>query len=91
MDPPDVVDGDEIGLELVDPLDVEKALLEDLILGVKEPFLPLGVVGADGPVKGREKDQSGFMRGTRHGIAPCGGRLQETAVSVSFRATDSKP
>ena len=57
----------QVGLEFLDALDIEQALLEDLVLGVEQAFLPFRVGGADGPVEGREKNQTGFMLGTDHG------------------------
>ncbi len=45
MDPRYVVFVREAGLELEDALDVQYALLQDLVLGVEQPLLALRVVG----------------------------------------------
>ena len=66
VDPLDIPEVDRVGLVLHDPLDVEKPLLEHLILGVEQPLFPLGMGRTDRPVKGREKDQSGGVSCLEH-------------------------
>ena len=63
MNPLDIVDVDQVGLEFDDAVDVQQPLLENLVLGIEQALFPLGMGGADGPVEGREKNQAGFMFG----------------------------
>ena len=69
MRPVDVLGGCQSRFVLADVLKIEESLLEDLILGIEKTFLPFRVVRRDGPVEGREKDQTGaFLRFQASGI-----------------------
>jgi hypothetical protein len=57
----DVGEIGQVRLELDDTVDVQQSFLEHLVLGIQQPLFPFGMRGADGPVKGREEDQPGFM------------------------------
>jgi len=70
MHPLDVFYRDQIGFVFNKPLDIEQPFFEDLVLGVEQPFFPFRVSIADGPVKGREKDQSRFHLGVEHDLVP---------------------
>ena len=58
VDALDIFDVHQVRLELDDAVDIQQALFENLVLGIEQAFLPLGMRRADGPVKGREKDQA---------------------------------
>jgi len=60
--PVDILGCGDSGLVLVNILEIQEALLEDLILGVEETLLPFGMVGRDGPIEGGKKDQTGTLR-----------------------------
>ena len=68
MDALDVGQSHGVRLELDDPLDVEQALLEDLVLGVEQPLLPFGMVRTDGPVVGRKENQSDLILRSQHRV-----------------------
>ena len=70
MNPLDVGEHHRIRLELDDALDVEEALLQNLVLGVEQPLLPFRVGRADGPVEGREEHQSDFVLSAQHRASP---------------------
>jgi hypothetical protein len=67
MDALHILDGGHVGLVLGDTLDVEEPFLAQLVLGVEQPLLPLGVGGRDGPVKGGEKDDAERFVCLEHG------------------------
>ncbi len=67
VDAGDILGRGQVGLEFGDAGDVEDAFLAQLVLGVEQPFLALGVGGGNGPVVGREKDDAKGMPGLQHG------------------------
>jgi hypothetical protein len=70
MDALDVGQNHGVRLELDDPLNVEQALLEDLVLSVEQPLLAFGMVRADGPVVGRKENQADLILRSQHGSKP---------------------
>ena len=66
MHPGHVFVGGQVGLEFGYARDVEDAFLAQLVLGVEQAFLALGMGGRDGPVVGREKDDPQGMAGFQH-------------------------
>jgi hypothetical protein len=61
MNPLDILDGHQVGFVFEDAVDIQQPLFEHLVLGIEQPLLPLGMGGADGPIEGREKNETGFV------------------------------
>ena len=70
MDAVDVRHCGQARLELDDPVGIQKALFDHLVLRVEQPLLPLRVRGRNRPVEGGEEDQSGFSGFCRHREPP---------------------
>jgi hypothetical protein len=67
VDPLHVLDGDQVRLVFVYAFDIQQTLFEHLVLRIEQALFAFRVGGADSPVIGRKKDETGFVFGTQHG------------------------
>jgi hypothetical protein len=66
MYPLDILDRDQFRFEFPYSVNIQNTLLKNLVLGIKQAFLPFWMRRTDGPVKGWEKNKTCFVSGFKH-------------------------
>ena len=87
----DVLLGGHQGTVFADALDVEDAFLPELVLGVEEALLALGVGRRDGPVEGREEYDAEAVSCGEHGPSVQGSRVVMTPGRIWQRTRMLRP
>jgi len=58
-----ILDRDQVRLVFENAFDIQQPLFEHLVLRIQQALFTFRVGWADGPIKGREKDKTGFVFG----------------------------